>query len=84
MKITTIGLIVLPVFVIGLSGCLFKTTMPQQITSLNVDCKTSEIKISNESVELNGTEKWIAKCDGKTYSCTYLPESGSDCYEIIE
>ncbi len=84
MKTITISLLVLPVFAIGLSGCLFKTTMPQQITSLNVDCKTSEVQISDESVELNGTEKWIAKCDGKTYSCTYLPESGSDCYEIIE
>ena len=84
MKITTIGSMTLPVFVIGLSGCLFKTTMPQQITSLNVDCKTSEIKISDESVELNGTEKWTAKCGGKTYTCTYLPESGSDCYEITE
>lgn len=63
-----------------LTGCL--GTMPQQITSLHVDCKMKDIEISDDSVELNGTESWTAQCHGKRYYCTHLLESGSDCYEI--
>ena len=68
----------------GLSSCSNNSSIARQITSLNVGCKFEEVQILDESVELNGTENWIAKCDGKTYSCTYLPESSSDCYEISE
>jgi len=65
-----------------LSGCA--TSMSRQITSLNVGCNTDEVKISDYFVDLNGTENWTAECDGKKYSCSYLSESGSDCYEITE
>ncbi len=64
------------------AGCT--TSISQQITSLNVGCKTSDMQISNEKVELNGEESWTVKCDGKTYYCTYLPESGSNCFELVE
>jgi hypothetical protein len=66
----------------GLSACLTDTTIPEQITSLNVDCKTEDVKISDEVIELSGEESWTAKCKGKTYACSYLAESDMDCYEI--
>ncbi len=65
-----------------LSSCSFGASMPAQITSLNVsDCEMDSVQISDQSVELNGTETWTAKCNGKKYSCDYLSESGSNCYE---
>ena len=80
MKTIEMRLTVLVFFCLVLAGCL--GTMPQQITSLHVNCDMKDIKITDESVELNGTEKWTAQCDGKRYYCTHLLESGSDCYEL--
>ena len=65
-----------------LGSCSFGASMPQQITSLNVDCSADTVQISNEVVDLNGEESWTANCEGKTYDCNYLPESGSGCYEL--
>ena len=56
--------------------------MYQQITSLNIDCKTKDIQISDETANLNSTESWTAKCEGKKYRCTYHSSTGSDCNEI--
>ena len=67
-----------------LESCSFGASMPQQITSLNVGCNADDVLISNDVVELNGEESWTAKCGGKIYYCNYLPESGSDCYELGE
>ena len=84
IKITGAGLIISSIFSLGLTGCATNNSIQQQITSLNVDCETQDIEISDETEALNGEETWTAKCQGKTYSCSYLQESGSDCYEISE
>lgn len=68
--------------VFWLSGCA--TNIAMQITSLSVGCNTDDVKISDHYVDLNGTEYWTAECEDKKYSCNYLPESGSDCYELDE
>ena len=69
---------------LGLSGCLMDTTIPEQITVLNVGCNKKDMKISDELIELNGEYRWTVECEGKKYYCTYLEESSSDCYEISE
>ena len=84
MKTIGMSLIIASIFGFGLIGCSFGASMHAQITSLNVDCKTENVQVSNEIVKLNGTETWTAKCNGKTYDCEYLPESGSNCYEVDE
>jgi len=68
----------------AVSSCSLGASMPQQITSLNVDCDADAVQITDEIIDLNGEESWIAQCGNKVYSCTYLPESGSDCYELHE
>lgn len=72
------------VFSLGLSGCASDTSIPEQITALNVGCEREGMKISDELIELNGEHTWIAECGGKKYTCVYLEESGSDCYELSE
>ena len=66
----------------GLSGCLTETTIPEQITALNVGCDRKDMQITDELIELNGEQTWTVECGGKKYYCAYLEESGSDCYEI--
>jgi hypothetical protein len=82
MKTMGMSLMIISVLAFVPGGCA--TSISQQITALNVGCKMNEMQISNEKVELNGEESWTVKCEGKTYYCTYLPESGSNCFEIIE
>ena len=82
MKNFRTNLIVL--LTLGLGGCSLGASMSQQVTSFNVDCKPDDIQITDEEVALNSEESWTAKCGGKTYRCTYFPESDSDCYEIDE
>ena len=84
MKITGTKLSILLIMVFGLSACLTDTTIPEQITSLNVDCRTEEVQVSDETIELSGEQSWTAKCKGKTYSCSYLSGSDSGCYELQE
>ncbi|RKZ57501.1 MAG: hypothetical protein DRQ44_15695 [Gammaproteobacteria bacterium] len=72
------------VLCLGLTACKTNSSIPQQITSLNINCPTQEVEISNETDALNGEQTWTAKCGGKTYFCNYFPESGSNCYEITE
>ena len=83
MKTTGITLI-LSILSFALSGCLTSSKTYQQITSMNIDCKTDDIQILDEVAELNSTESWTAKCQGKTYQCTYHSSAGSDCNEISE
>ena len=68
----------------AISSCSLGASMPQQITSFNVGCDADTVIITDEVVDLNGEESWTAHCGDKIYSCTYLPESGSDCYELHE
>jgi len=75
-------LLVVSIFALGSAGCA--TSIAQQITLLNVDCEANEMQIFNERVALNGEESWTVKCKGRTYDCTYLPESGSSCFEVVE
>jgi hypothetical protein len=82
MKKKSIRLILLLSFGLELCGCSFGASMSQQMTSLNVGCKSDDVKISNETVDLSGEESWTAECEGKTYDCTYLPESDTGCYEV--
>jgi hypothetical protein len=84
MKIIATSLTISSILVLGLSGCSTGADIPQQVTSLQVGCKSSEVQISHLKAELNGTETWTAKCAGKTYYCTYLEEYGADCYELHE
>ena len=72
------------VFSLGPGGCASDTSIPEQITALNVGCEREGMKISDELIELNGEHTWIAECGGKKYTCAYLEESGSDCYELSE
>ena len=83
MKTTGIILII-SMLSLGLSSCLTSSKTYQQITSTNVDCKTKEIQILDEKSDLNSTESWTAKCQGKTYRCSYHSSAGSDCNEIPE
>jgi hypothetical protein len=69
-------------FTVG--GCSTGASIPQQVTSLKAGCKSNEVQISNYKAELNGVETWTAKCAGKTYYCTYMEDSGADCYELEE
>ncbi len=84
MKTIIVKLVLASISVFGFSCCIAMSGMPEQVTSLNVDCKTKDIEIFNDTVALNGEESWTAKCDGKTYECTYLPESGSECFEVVD
>ena len=84
MKTIATSLMISSILVFGLSGCSTGADIPQQITSLQVGCKSSDVQISHLKAELNGTETWTAKCAGKTYYCTYLEESGADCFELHE
>ena len=84
MKTIGMSLIILSILGFGLSGCSLGASMHAQFTSMNVDCKTENVQVSNEIVALNGTETWTAKCNGKTYECNYLSGSGSNCYELEE
>jgi len=84
MKKTVTGLILLSIFIFTMSGCVNNTLMLQQLTSYNVGCDTEEVVISKEHAELNGTQVWIAKCGGKAYTCDYLDESSTNCYELTE
>lgn len=80
MKNFKTNLIIILTFMLG--GCSLGASMSQQVTSFNVGCKSDDVQITNEEVALNGEESWTAKCGGKTYDCTYFPESDSGCYEI--
>jgi len=84
MKTTETCLIISSVLCLALTACKTSPSIPQQITSLNVDCKTQDVQILDESEALNGEHTWIAKCKGKSYSCNYLPESDAGCYELSE
>ncbi len=84
MKII-LRIMVASILVFGLSGCLTNTSIAVQATSYNIaECKKEDVTISKETVELNGEHNWIAECNGKVYDCTYLAESDTGCYEIIE
>ncbi len=82
MKIFKTKALILLMMTFVLSACLTDTSIPEQITSLNVDCKTEEVQISEEVVELSGEQSWTAKCKGKSYTCSYLAESDMGCYEL--
>lgn len=84
MKTIIMRLMILSILAVALSGCSTGANIPQQITSLKAGCKSKDVEISNYRVELNGTEAWTARCAGKSYYCTYLEESGADCYELHE
>jgi len=82
MKTKAMNLIIPSIMVFGLAGCSTGANIPQQMTSLEVGCKSGDVQISHEKTELNGTQTWTAKCAGRTYYCTYLEEAGADCYEL--
>jgi hypothetical protein len=84
MKTSAKRLMILSVLSLGLSGCLMDITIPEQITELNVGCNKKDMTISEELMELTGEHSWTVECEGKKYYCTYLEESGSDCFEASE
>lgn len=69
------------VLCILLSSCAHDSIDLKQLTTLSVDCITEDVKISDDTVALNGEETWTAKCNDKTYYCNYLSESDLGCYE---
>ncbi len=68
----------------SLAACVLGSIIPAQVTSFHVGCHAKDVEVSEYVVDLNGEERWSAQCDGKTYFCRYLPESGSSCYETSE
>jgi len=68
----------------GLSGCFGLPTVSEQATVLNTRCDLKDIEITDEVIDLNNDQNWIAKCDGKIYRCTYHDTAGSYCTEITE
>lgn len=67
-----------------LASCSFNETNLKQLTSLSIDCKTEEIHISDDTIDLNEEESWTAKCKGKTYFCNYLDGDDLGCYEVVQ
>ena len=80
MKSTVLRLMASSIIFIELAGCSLGASMEAQFTSMNIGCDPDNIEISNESVDLDGTETWTAKCGGKTYDCEYFRDAGSNCY----
>jgi len=67
---------------VTLNACTLGATMPQQFTVMATDCKDDEkVEISDQIAELNGDERWTARCDDRVYDCIYSPDAGADCYE---
>ena len=67
---------------ITLYACTLGATMPQQFTVMATDCKDDDkVQISDEVVDLNGDERWTARCDGRVYDCIYSPDADANCYE---
>ncbi len=84
MKTVGIYLIISSVLSFGLSACINNTSAMKQTTSFNADCDTKDVQIFDDVVTLNGEQTWTAKCEGRTYFCSDLPESGSGCIELFE
>ena len=85
MKIIVLRLMLASILVFGLSSCLTTSRVPEQVTSFNVaGCNVEDVKIYNESVDLNGERSWTAECEGKKYQCTYFDSVDTACYEITE
>lgn len=70
---------------LGLSSTLIMgcshTLDLQQLTALEIDCETENIKISDNRADLNGEENWTAQCDDRIYSCTYMNGLDLACYQ---
>ena len=67
---------------VTLSACTLGATMPQQFTVMATDCKDDDmVQISDEMADLNGDERWTARCDGRVYDCIYSPDAGASCYQ---
>ena len=85
MKIIVLRLMLTVISVFGLSSCLTTSGVPEQVTSFNVaGCNEKDVKIFDESVDLNGERNWTAECEGKIYQCTYFDSVDTACYEITE
>jgi hypothetical protein len=67
-----------------LVSCSANSNIAQQLTSYNVGCATKDVVVLDESHSLNDEVTWTAKCDGKTYHCTYHDTAGTACHEILE
>jgi len=66
----------------GVSGCITKYSISEEVTALNTTCDINHIQISTEVYELNDDHTWTAKCNGKTYYCSDQSAAGSDCVEV--
>ena len=83
MKIDGLRLVVLLIMNAGLGGC-GGTAFYQQVSSGYISCKADDIEIASQGTDLNGTENWIAECEGKKYRCSYDSLDNTDCNEIGE
>ena len=78
------ALVLVPALV-TLNACTLGATMPQQFTVMATDCKDDDmVQISDEMADLNGDERWTARCDGRVYDCIYSPDAGASCYQRKE
>lgn len=69
----------------ALQACTLGATMPQQFTVMETGCVDDEaVQVSGYVSDLNGDERWTARCEGKVYDCIYSPDAGADCYQRME
>ena len=65
-----------------LVSCTLGATMPQQFTVMNTQCKDDMAVIVEDHIaELNGSESWVAQCEGMTFDCVYQEDAGANCYQ---
>jgi len=66
--------------VLMLAGCT-SAGVSKSLSSGVIGCKSDDIKITDEQASIRGTHEWTAECGGKTYVCSYVNGSNTNCAE---
>ena len=53
----------------------------RQLAAGVIGCPSSEIKITGETASMSGMHEFTAECDGRTYICSYVYGSNTNCHE---
>jgi hypothetical protein len=70
--------------IILISATLISCTsarVSRQLAAGVIGCPSSEIKITRETASMSGTHEFTAQCDGRTYICSYVYGSNTNCHE---